>query len=172
MIPSCDGLPLQLGMIRATEKLKKNIYPYLFILPAFVFLFVFTYWPLVNSFHLSLMRYDIAISQPIFNGVRNYVKMFSSSLFWQVMRNTIIYSSVTVFFSVSLGLLLSVLISSKKIRFKGFFRFSLFYSYILPTAAASMVWLWIYNPSFGIFVKFALFIYIFLNLLYSFLDIN
>jgi len=132
------------------KKIKTYISAYLFIIPSFLFLGVFTYWPIFRSFWYSLTRYNLSTPQPIFCGFSNYLKMINASLFWKVLNNTLLYSAGTVIVSVSLGLLFAVLLHAKTLRFKSIFRFSLFYPYVLPMAAASMVWLWMLNPSYGV----------------------
>jgi len=76
--------------------------------------------------------------------------MVNTPLFWRVLRNTLLYTGGTVLVSVSLGLLFAVLLYVKTLKVKSFFRFSLFYPYVLPMAAASMIWLWMLNPSYGV----------------------
>ena len=136
--------------MQKTAKLKEYLSAYLFILPAFIFLAIFTYYPILKSFWLSLFKYDLSTPRPIFSGFSNYYKMFNTPLFWKVLRNNLWYGLGTVLFSISLGLLFAVLFNRKRLRAKGFFRLSLFYPYLLPMAAASMVWLWMYNPGYGI----------------------
>lgn len=123
---------------------------YLFIIPSFLFLFIFTYWPVIKSFLFSLMKFDISTAKPVFHGLVNYTKMFSSPLFWKVLSNNALYSIYTVTFSVVIGMFLAVLIQNKFLKLKGIFKLSIFYPYVLPMAAASMVWLWLLNPSYGI----------------------
>ena len=123
---------------------------YLFIIPSFLFLFIFTYWPVINSFLVSLMKYDISTPKPVFSGVENYKKMFSAPLFWKVLSNNALYSIFTVICGVVVGMFLSVLIQNKGLKLKGIFKLSIFYPYVLPMAAASMVWMWLLNPSYGI----------------------
>ena len=126
------------------------ILAYILVVPSFLFLSVFTYWPVANSFLVSLTRYDISTPKPVFQGVTNYLTMFGSALFWRVLRNNALYSLFTVAASVTIGLSLSLLIQRRTLRLKSLFRLSVFYPYVLPMAAASMVWLWLMNPSYGV----------------------
>lgn len=137
--------------LRKAINLKKYLGAYLLILPSFIFLAIFTYYPILKSFWLSLFKYDLfSTPSPIFCNFSNYYNMFNTPLFWKVLRNNLWYGLGTVLPSVSLGLLFAVLFNNKRLRAKGFFRFSLFYPYLIPMATASMIWLWMFNPGYGI----------------------
>ena len=62
------------------RNIKSYINAYLFIIPSFLFLGVFTYWPIIKSFLFSLTKYDISTPQATFIGFSNYIKMFISPL--------------------------------------------------------------------------------------------
>ena len=51
---------------------------------------------------------------------------------------------------MSLGLFLAVQIN-KKIHLSTFYKISLFYPTMIPMAAASLIWMWMYIPSYGLF---------------------
>ena len=57
-----------------------------------------------------------------FNGIENYVSVFTSALFGKSMLNTLIFSVVVIFFRVGLGLAIAIAIYSNLIKHKSFFR--------------------------------------------------
>src|SRR5690349_14183910 len=72
----------------------------LFVSPWIIGFILFTVYPLIFSFYVSLTRFDL-ISPPHFIGLANYHELFfEDPLFWQVMGNTLFY----VFLSVPLAL--------------------------------------------------------------------
>lgn len=121
---------------------------YLFILPSFVFLVLFTYYPVLRSFWMSLYRSVPLTTDTEFVAFAHYARMFQSDLFWQVIRNNLIYSVASVALAATFGLLLAVLIN-RPLRAGGLFRFALFYPTIIPLVAAAMVWVFLFNPGFG-----------------------
>jgi len=123
--------------------------PYLYLLPTFLFLAVFTHYPILKTFYLSLFRWNLATPRKEFVGLRNYLQAWSTPLFWQVLGNNVLFAALTIPASLTLGLALALLIN-RKIRGLGLYRAALFYPTVIPMAAAAMIWLWILTPSYGL----------------------
>lgn len=123
--------------------------PYLYLLPAFVFLFIFTHYPILKTFYLSLFRWNLATPRKEFVGVANYVQAWSTPVFWQVVWNNVLFAVGTIPFSLGVALALALLIN-QRIRGLAIYRAALFYPTIIPMAAAAMIWLWILTPSYGL----------------------
>lgn len=124
--------------------------PYVFLAPAFVFLGAFTIYPILWTFVLGFFQWGVLSPEPVFVGLQNYRHAFASPTFGRVWQNTIVFSVATVSATVVLGLFLAILSESGKIRFKAFFRTALWYPHVIPWAVASMVWMWMYQPSRGL----------------------
>jgi len=74
--------------------------PYLYIIPSFVFLAIFTYYPFVNSTYLRFFKYNLSTPDKAFAGLSNYVQILHDPLFWTVVKNNIVYASGTIVVSV------------------------------------------------------------------------
>src|ERR1700730_14370676 len=83
---------------------------YLYVLPAFIGCLLFTLYPVVYVLYLSLNKVDLLNYTFSFVAAENYVRLFRSAEFAQVMGNTFIYMIVTVAISCSVSLLLAVLL--------------------------------------------------------------
>ncbi|MBI2468941.1 MAG: sugar ABC transporter permease, partial [Candidatus Rokubacteria bacterium] len=138
-----------LGRARARRPVLAVARPYLYILPTFLFLAVFTHYPIVKTFYLSLFKWNLATPQMEFVGLRNYLQAWSTPLFWQVLENNLLFALLTIPLSLALGLALALLIN-QKIRGLAIYRAALFYPTIIPMAAGAMIWLWILTPSYGL----------------------
>ncbi len=134
---------------RRYEKVK----PYLYILPAFFFLLLFTYYPIIRAVYIGFFNWSTDYPVKVFNGIQNYIDILNNAVFWQVIRNTILYSFSTIFMSMSLGLFLAVQVN-KNVRAGGFFKVALFYPMMIPGAAAALIWLWMYVPTYGVLDHF------------------
>ncbi len=67
----------------------------LMLAPFLILFFVFTILPILSSVVLSFTTYDM-ISAPKFNGIANYIKMFSADdMFPKVLRNTLVLAVIT-----------------------------------------------------------------------------
>ena len=134
---------------RRYEKIK----PYLYILPAFFFLLLFTYYPIFRAIYISFFNWSTDYPVKVFNGIRNYIDVLNNSVFWHVVRNTVVYSISTIFLSMSTGLFLALQVN-RNVRGGGFFKVALFYPMMIPGAAAALIWLWMYVPTYGVLDHF------------------
>ena len=78
------------------------------------------------------------------------MKLFSDSEFLKAITNTLFYTIVTLTVQLALGLVLAVLLY-KKSKAVPIFRTALYLPNVMSMVCVSMVWLWLYNPNFGIF---------------------
>uniref|UniRef100_A0A540VLY4 Sugar ABC transporter permease n=2 Tax=Litorilinea aerophila TaxID=1204385 RepID=A0A540VLY4_9CHLR len=121
---------------------------YIFIAPLLVGLLVFTYGPVLAAFGLSFTKGDY-ISTPKWIGLDNYRALLQDELFWKSLWNTVYY----VVGVVPLGIVLSLLLAlamNQKLRGIVFYRSIFFLPTITSSVAISLMWLWIYNPEFGV----------------------
>ena len=123
--------------------------PYLYILPTFFFLFVFTHYPILRTFYMSLFKWNLATPKREFVGFGNYVQAWSVPVFWEVLWNNIVFAMGTVPLTLALALALALLIN-QRIRGLTVYRALLFYPTMVPMAAAAMIWLWILTPNYGL----------------------
>lgn len=127
---------------------REAIEGYIFILPWLVGLVAFVLGPILVSLYLSFTDYEI-VRSPIFVGLRNFDQLVADRLFWQALR----VSSIYVFTSVPLGLVLSfgvALLMNQNVRFVGLWRTVYYLPTLVPVIASTMLWLWIFNPEFGL----------------------
>jgi len=135
---------------RRKKNMKKNISAWLLVAPALIFMLLFTVYPIIRSVYLSLSEYKLGMSEPLFVGADNYIRLFRSDTFWKVMRNTIVFALMTVLPSMGMGLMLAMLVN-RKTRGVGFIRTAYFYPAIMPMIAIASVWLFIYMAKNGLF---------------------
>lgn len=121
---------------------------YLFILPAFLGTLVFIIVPVLMSFGLGFVEWDL-ISKPEFVGLNNYTDLFKEPLFYKVIWNTFYYAFFTAVFSILIPLILACKLNSK-IKGAGFFKSAYFLPYVTPMIVIAIVWTWIFDPNYGI----------------------
>lgn len=116
--------------------------------PSLVFLAAFTYWPILRS--LAYGFFDVQLGSPeiFYVGWENYERLWHDALFWQSLRNTVLYMVVTVPCSIGLALLLAVALD-RKLRGTALYRSTFFYPVMVPSVAAGMVWVFLYAPGYG-----------------------
>jgi sn-glycerol 3-phosphate transport system permease protein len=127
----------------------RRLLPYLYVLPAFIFLFVFTYYPAGFALFRSFFHWNTSFIQPEFAGLFNYLQLLQSRRFWQVVSNTVVYSISFIGVSTLLALFLAVQINKIK-RAGSFYKATFFYPTMIPMAAAAMIWMFMYLPDYGL----------------------
>ncbi len=120
----------------------------LFISPWIVGFLAFTLYPVLASVYYSFCDYDV-LSTPVWTGTLNYRDMFSDSVFWKSLRNTIYFTAYSLPLGLILAFLLAVLLNNQ-VRLRPLFRTCFFLPSLVPVVAVSMLWLWIFNGSFGL----------------------
>ncbi|MEU4325999.1 carbohydrate ABC transporter permease [Nonomuraea dietziae] len=120
----------------------------LFISPWIIGFLVFTAWPVINSAYLSLTDYDV-INDPNFIGFDNYVTLFQDPKVGLALRNTFVFTvmSVPVQLVVSLGL---ALLLNSAARATGFFRTVFFLPKMTPPVAIGILLLLLFNGQSGL----------------------
>jgi multiple sugar transport system permease protein len=142
------GRPGILRIPRLSGAQREALAGYLFISPWIVGFLIFVVGPLIGLFWLSFQRWDL-IGDPHFVGWRNYERLFDDRLFRKSLEVTVLYGlgRVPLGIIVALG---TALLLNQNIRFLGMWRTIYYMPVVLPPVAVSLVWMWIYNPRYGV----------------------
>ena len=93
---------------------------------------------------------DYSVLQPaIWTGGENYQRLAHDELFWISLKNTLIYSAFSLPLCMVVALCLALLLNCE-VRGTSLFRTIFYLPSIVPVVASSMLWLWIFNPTFGL----------------------
>jgi multiple sugar transport system permease protein len=103
----------------------------------------------MRTFTLSFYESNLINPQSRFIGVENYLSLFGDHLFQTALRNTTLFAGGTVTLSVIIGLALALLVNRIG-RFSAFYETIYFLPVITPMVPVSIIWKWIYDPSFGL----------------------
>ena len=129
---------------------KETIFFFLYIMPAIIVFVLFKYWPIIFSFILSFFKWNFVGSMK-WNGLENFVAMFNRESFRLAARNTLFYIIGLFPFFVILPLLFAVILTHIKSKFaQNFYKALLFIPTILAFSIICLVWMWIFNPNFGL----------------------
>lgn len=120
----------------------------LFILPWLIGFMVFTLYPFMASLYFSFTSYDLTTA-PHWVGLANYSRLFQSHEFYQSLYNTFYYTIIEVPLSTLSAIGIALLLNMEA-RGRSIYRTLFYVPSIVPTLASSVLWIWIFNPSFGI----------------------
>lgn len=141
------------NQLKSTAKKRamlNNLTAWTLLAPSLAFMLVFTVYPILRSFYLSLTKYKLGMAQPEFIGAENFIKLMSNQTFIKVMGNTLYFALLTVIPSMLVGLGLAMLVN-RKTRVVGVLRLSYFYPAVMPMIAAASIWSFIYMARNGLF---------------------
>lgn len=128
--------------------------PYLLVLPALIFVLIFTVYPTIASVVGSLFQHRLNIPrfrEPVFYGLGNYRDLYESAQFRQIMSNTLTYVVAIVPLMVVSALFFALWLRKK--RFARL-RVAIFHPAMLPMVSAATVWLFFFTPDYGLFNEF------------------
>ena len=142
LAPSTTRVPLTWRMRRYLG--------YVFIAPWLVAFLAFDLVPTLSAFYYSFTDWNVIAKQSNWIGLDNYHEMFTDDrLYWKSVYNTLYYVAFAVPLGVVAGFVLALLLNTK-VRFQGMFRTLFYLPAVVPTVAATMVWLWIFDTNNGI----------------------
>lgn len=122
-----------------------------FILPAVLGIFIFIVIPVICSFGLSFVKWDL-LNPVKFVGLQNYREIFTEPLFFKILLNTVVFAGATSIFGVIIPLVLAAILNTK-IRGSEFYKTVYFLPFITPMIVIGIVWEWIFDPNIGLMNK-------------------
>ena len=134
------------------KNIKKNYVLYLFLLPSFLYLLLFHYWPLYG---VQIAFKDFKATEGIWGspwvGVDHFVRFFESFQFWQLLQNTITISLYALIMGFPIPILLALILNYMTIpHFKRFAQTVTYAPHFISTVVmAGMVILFL-SPSSGL----------------------
>ncbi|WP_139999333.1 MULTISPECIES: carbohydrate ABC transporter permease [Paenibacillus] len=133
-------------------KFKENVAAYLFLLPSLLGFAFFIVFPIIGSLLLSFTEWNFltGFKGIKFAGLDNFTFLLSGKDEWftKSMLNTILFALVTVPVGLTLGLLVGVMIN-KYVYASKLFRVVVFIPYISSVVASAVVWMVVFQPSYG-----------------------
>lgn len=126
---------------------KKEIGQIQLLFPVILLVSVFSLFPLLRGIYLGFT--DYRLGDPIsFNGLDNYVQLFSDEYFWSSFKIGMIWTLVVTALQVSLGLGLALLLNNK-IKFVAFYTVLILIPWATPPIIRGILWRQMYEPNAG-----------------------
>jgi len=125
----------------------RNFKPWLYLIPAILFLGIFMVYPLIDVFIYSFEEGYNSASQTFFGvGGYNYSYVLHDPYFLQALKNTFILVIITVPLSTGIALLISVGLSSIK-KLRDLFQTVYFLPYVTNTLAVGLVFMILFKKT-------------------------
>lgn len=122
---------------------------YLFITPWLVGFAIFVIGPILLSIVYSFCHYEVVLPAR-WCGLDNYRSLFTDDIhFGKCLYNTVFYTVFSVPLGMATALALALLLN-RPIKRIAFFRTIFYLPSVVPIVPSAVLWMWIFNPNFGI----------------------
>jgi len=140
------------GLRRSVTQVHRQFHltAYFFIAPVVILFGIFRIYPSIQTLAYSFFQVELLRGKFTYVGLENFFALLEDKVFLKAVGNTLIYVVSIVPISAGLALALAIVFNSQ-FRLKEFFKAIYFAPMVTSTVAAAMVWLWLYNPQFGLF---------------------
>tara|TARA_B100000470_G_C19774226_1_gene384523 strand:- start:580 stop:1452 length:873 start_codon:yes stop_codon:yes gene_type:complete len=127
---------------------KSNIKDIFYILPSFIFITVFFFYPIGYIFGISFLEWNGISQNKSFIGLDNYKNFFTDPIAMKSLGNQILWGIITILSQMFLGLTMAILLRSQA-KFKIFYKLIFFLPNIISVAVVAYVFNKIYDNNFG-----------------------
>ena len=121
-----------------------SIAAWTFLAPALLFLGTFLIWPIAYLFYLSFTSGSFTQSGVRWIGLNNYWRLVTNPDFWQIIQNTIYFTTATVIPSLVIPLGLAVFLN-RSFAWRGALRTAYFIPSITSLVAVGLGWRWLFQ---------------------------
>ncbi len=129
--------------------LQSKYAPYVFVAPFVIIFIIFTLYPLLKSLFLSFYITNGPKAQS-FVGLDNFIFLFDDPTFHRAIWNTVIYAICSLCVQLPLSLGLALLLNSRFLKARNFFRFSFFSPHLVGQVFVAVLFSVIFMPKFGL----------------------
>lgn len=142
--------PLNPTLFRLNERQKDRIFLISLLLPALL-LIIFTIGiPIVKSIYMSFFDVTLlSMKNYTWNNFANYQNVFSDGEFFSAVKTTFTYVLGVVIIQFILGMILALVLNSK-IKCRKLLRTVVLIPWIIPTIVAALLWMWLFQPQYGV----------------------
>jgi putative aldouronate transport system permease protein len=120
------------------------------IIPIFIYFFIFSFYPLIRGFIISLQEFRLIGERP-FIWFENYVTVLNDPMFWQALKNTIFIGGGIL----SIGFIAPIMVAISlnevlKVVFKKFTQTIIYLPHLFSWVVVGGIWIFILSPDGGL----------------------
>lgn len=121
-------------------------------LPALLCMAAVLAYPIVYAGYLSFHKVGLGQlrrGEFPFSGLDNYARVFDDPLFWLALKNTFLFTAITVSTEVVLAVAIALLINQTSLWTSRLTRLLILLPYAIPPIANGLIWSFMYSFQFG-----------------------
>ena len=127
---------------------KLTVTPWLFLAPGLLFFGVYVIWPILQSFNLSLYKWD-GLGAKEYVGFENYRKLFADRAFevslWNNLKWLVLY-----LLAIPAGLFIALFLNQQVTGIR-LYKSLFFFPFVISQVVVGLVFTWFYLPNVGLF---------------------
>lgn len=122
----------------------------LFVAPLIAVLILVAGWPLARTLYFSFTdAYLDDSANHVLVGFSNFVEVANDPVWWRAVRNTAIFTAISVAIETVLGLAIALLVH-EAIPGRGLVRAAILVPWAMPVVVSTKIWEWMLNDQFGV----------------------
>jgi len=137
------------GYVGTWKNWRWSLGNFLFVLPFLALFCIFTLGPIFYSIYMSLFDWEILARVHPFIGLENYSRLMNDSLWWQSLRNTMLFAFLTAIGNATFALVVAMAVNQNVLG-RDFFRVLFYAPVVLSVAVMAIILGWILNTQFGV----------------------
>jgi len=126
-----------------------RLFPALLLLPQLAVTIVFFFWPAAQALYQSVQRQDAFGLSTRFVGAANFAAIFADPAYLASVEISFVFGSAAALMALAPGLLFAVM-ADRVVRGAALYKTVLMLPYAIAPAIAGVMWLFMFNPSFGV----------------------
>lgn len=143
---------LKEGNIKIYNRILRDKYLYLLLLPGIIYFIMFRYAPM-GGLVIAFKDYSIfkGIWKSPWNGFNNFLDIFNSADFWKILRNTLVISLGKIIIGFPVPIILALLLNEmKNLKIKKITQTVLYFPYFVSWTVIGTVIISLFSPTFGV----------------------
>ncbi|WP_407154064.1 carbohydrate ABC transporter permease [Bradyrhizobium sp. STM 3557] len=126
---------------------RKSTVAFLLTLPLILLIAILVVYPAFYSLHLATLNK----SMQKFVGFGNFLFLFKRDTFWMVVKQSCIFAITAVVFKALLGFIVAHFVHNVPAKGQRKWRGMLLVPWVIPPAMSTLVWWWLFDPSYSAF---------------------
>ena len=143
------GRPEEEGFLERRVIFAGRLFPALLLAPQLGVTIVFFFWPAAQALLQSVRREDAFGLSTRFVGLENFAAIFGDPFYLASVEVSFVFSLAVATLALTSGLLFAVM-ADRVVRGAAFYKTVLLLPYAIAPAIAGVLWLFLFNPSFGV----------------------
>jgi multiple sugar transport system permease protein len=117
----------------------------LFLLPFLLVFGVFSWFPIVRAFVMSLQETNL-VAEPTFVGLQNFSRVLADPLFGTAVANTGYFALLALVFGFPIPIILAVIMSEVR-RFRGLYSALVYLPVVVPPVVSVLLWRFFFDAA-------------------------